>query len=1543
MFDMKKIYFLIQFLTLLFTSSILAQNSVTEMLSGAISSMDEIQANNRFVDNINSQTITSLPIGIKSKNKGDNTTYMIGVTKARFYPNYTELTVFAKIDIPQKGADGQPMSLFFGAQDIKLSHDGGIIGDAKLALLGDINIPINQNKWQITLFGGFDKATGQIEDLTYVTIDCDGFKEMKLSGAVDFSRELILPVKNGVVAESSTQIPVTLSNGRNTMLPNRVRGNFSFIASSWNDMMVEVSIDSFVLAKKQNGTNYDGNFQFLVNNAVLDLSDIRNSNTVRFPDTYHQQGLLFPSEDCWKGVFIETLDVALPKEFKTNETVQNNQRIHLGASNLIIDKHGVSGTFYGENIFPLSKGVTDNEKAWAYSLDHIDVTIEINKFIKANLTGEIVLPVTKNNVNNSDEQTVSNDSLNNRKGFLYQGLISESEYSLTVSTTNAINFDIWKAKATLLKNSSVQLKVKDGRFLPKAILHGSINFSASKASKDDDNDEPSEDKKTVDFKGITFENLALQTVSPMIQIGSMGYKDELKFGNFPVSIGNIQVTAQDNHADLYFDLGLNLMDASELKATARLGILGSLENNNNRQRWKFSGLDLSMIEINGKFSGFTMYGRLDLLENHPVYGKGFNADLKVEMSGAFEVTAKAIFGKKDFRYWYFDASAKLTGASYIINGFGGGAYYKMRRSEFANPTEFSPTGLSYEPYEDTGLGLKALVSFAIGSDKAISAEAGFELQFNKHGGLDMAAIYGRGQVLKAIPGLEDINNLIQKVNDKASALDSFMGMSTNKDERSSFENRFLPIAEVAIPPVTGSDATIDFRAAIQFDILNKTTHGTMEMYINAGFISGIGEGGRAGWAVFHKDPNDWYLYIGTPDDRVGIKMGVAGISLQVGSYLMAGTYLPGSPPPPPHVANILGVDANELNYMRDENALANAGGFAFGSEMSIDTGDLTFLIFYANFRAGVGFDIMLKDYGDAACVNTGEQIGIDGWYANGQSYAYLQGELGVKVKLLFVRMKIPIISAGAAVLMQAKLPNPFWMRGYVGGYMNILGGLIKGKFNFKVTLGKQCEFANGGALDGMKMIMDVSPKDESNDVDVFAVPQATFAMKVNQPLELPDEMGNVQTYKVVLEKFNVVNESGQLIDGTLEWSSLFDRANFISTDILPPNQTLKAQVEVSFQKMENGVYQPIKENGQLVKEYEERTFTTGSAPDHIPLTNIEYAYPIVDQKFFFKDEYPTGYVKLKRGQDYLFEDDKWETNVKISDTTRKTNEQTSFNYDTSKNELSYEMTTLKNSSNYKLAIISTSKGEVNSGTNNSNYQTTNEEGNDYTVENKKSEDVVQEGEIERLTYDFNTSKYKRFKDKIDAINVTNYNFMIHSADVISLANNVSGSEPFEEADLIGNDYTADKSLVYIESALDDAYFLQDINPMIYSKLPTLGNYTITHRDTEVFGIVPNKAISINSYYLNSMQNDLNLNYVASYFPYEYNLPLVYKQDLIDLRNQIVNDYASGKITSSHPAYALLNSQYKSIRKGSYNVIMKYVLPGEKQTSTANQLYKNRND
>ena len=1293
---------------------------------------------------------------------------------------------------------------------------------------------------------------------------------------------------------------------------------------------MNVSLSPFVLAKKQNGTDYNGNFQFLVSKAVLDVSDIKNDPSVVFPNVYNTKGLLFPAQESWKGVYIDNFSIGLPSEFKTKSTAESGKRIEFSAKGLIIDKFGVSGIFSGENIFPLKEGITDKNNAWAYSLDHIEIQIETGEFVKANFNGKILLPITNASENKNIEQL----------GLQYNGLISEEKYSLNVITTDEIQFDLWQAKASLYKNSSIEFKVENNHFIPKAVLHGNMNFAANKTVQKE-TQENQQANNIVDFKGITFENLKLQTVSPMISVGSMGYKNDASFSNFPVSIKGIEVRTLDNRADVYFDVALNLMDKSELSARANIGILGELTSENHTYNYKFKGLDLSAIAIKGSFCGFSMDGQLDLLENHPIYGNGFNADLKVEIKGACEVKAKAIFGKKEFRYWYFDASAKIS-TGYFINGFGGGAYYNMKRNALAAPTEFSPSGLTYEPYQEGGLGLKALVSFAIGSDKAFNGEAAFEMLFNKNGGLDFSAIYGKGNILANIPGMENIQNLVSKVSKSLENKAAFLGLETNNEKRSSFEKRFLPLAEKAIPTTADNKATIQFKTAIQFDIANQTTHGTLDVYINAGFISGVGEGGRAGWAVFHKDPNDWYLHIGTPDDRIGIKMGVAGVSLRTTSYLMTGTKLPASPPPPANVASILGVEAQELNYMRDENALANAGGFAFGSDLSIDTGDLSFLIFYANFKAGVGFDIMLKNYGEAACRNTGEQVGIDGWYANGQSYAYLQGELGVRVKLLFVNMRVPIISAGAAVLMQAKLPNPVWLRGYVGGEMNVLGGLIKGKFNFKVTIGEQCDFGGAaGAFEGMKLIADVSPKNNSNDVDVFAVPQATFSMKVNEPFEIPEDNGK-STYRVVLEKFNVLDDKNQQVKGRLEWSHLKDRSNFIPEDILPPQKKFKVQVEVSFQKQEGGIFRPITQNGQVAKELEERTFTTGTAPNYIPLQNIEYAYPVVSQKFFLKDEFEQGYVKLKQGQDYLFEGNQWENGVKIIDNQTHKAQEVPFVYNNDANEITFAMPKIQTKSAYKVSFFSklvktNAKDEKREVT--ENVKRTQEEGNDYEVLQKQAQSLSKDGEIERLAYDFSTSKYKTFNEKIKAIKVSYYNFIIHYSDVISLANNLQKSEPFEVVDLVGNEYSKKKPLSAVEATLQDAYFKQYINPTLYSQLPIAGKYQL-RRDTKEWGQIPSKAISIDNHYLTSVQNEIFSQGVDNYFPYQYDLALAYKMDFVDIINQISNDVSKGMISFSSPAHQFLKNTFTPMRKGDYYIKLTYTLPGDKKSSEALQMFKN---
>lgn len=1509
-------------------------------LGAASSAIEKIEAADRWVDQFSNQDLVELPIGIRKT--VSNVQYSIGITKAVFSPEYTILTVFCRVDIPQKGPDGQPMRLFFGADNIKLSHQGGIIGEARLVLLGNVDIPFSDNKWQLSLYGGFDMETGNVNDLTYVTMDCDGFKEMKISGAVEFSRNLILPIDpiTQTVNEAKTTVSKTYYNGKTVPIPNRVRGEFSFTASSWNDILVNVSLQPFTLKDKRNGKDFEGNFQFLVSNAVLDLSDLKNDPAVTFPEYYAKNALLAPSPEAWKGVFIQTFEVGLPKEFQTTDTASNKGRIYVGAQNLIIDKYGVSGTFYADNVFPLDRGITSQEKSWAYSLDHIDVTIAANTFVKANLSGEILLPITKAA---SSTATAPKQTQTKSKGLLYNGFISMNEQQLVVVTKDSLSFDIWKAKALLLPNSSVELKLVNGKFLPRANLNGTVSIGTNKSASDD---KDVEGKRTVDFKGISFENLQLQTVSPIISVRNMGYKGTVAFGNFPVSIGNINVAINGNDSRIDFDLGINLMDAIGAGATARVGILGKMYDDGYRQRSRYAGLDLSAISIDCQFSSLKIKGGLILMENDPVYGNGFNADLEVDVAEQVNVKAKAIFGRSTFRYWYFDAAVKWTPtpAPFMISGFGGGAYYKMRRNSDLAIGNFSDSGLSYTPDEKISLGLKALIYFHVGTETICDGEAGFEMAFNSKGGVNRLAIFGKANVMAKIPGLKNVGGLMEKVMTNVTSKKSFMGI-TESDLTGSFASKYIPAAKEAVPGDLSDQVGIKMAAAIELDFQNKSLHATTDVFINTpgNFLSGTGPGGRAVWGVFHKDPKNWYMYMGTPDDRCGVKIGVASLFLKTGSYFMAGTLLPGSPPPPPVVAQILGVDAKELDYMRDENALANGGGLAFGANLDFDTGDLSFLLFYARFQAGMGFDIMLKDYQEARCSNTGKTVGINGWYANGQSYAYLQGELGIRIKLAFVRLKVPIVSGGAAVLLQAKLPNPVWMRGYVGGNMNVLGGLIKGKFRFKFEIGEECQFENASPLGGIKLITDVTPKQNSADVDVFAVPQAAFSMKVNEAFVIPEDTGDV-TYKVILEKFKVFDGTKE-IPGTFEWSSMKDRVNFVSTDILPPHKELKVQVEVSFQKMVNGVFQPIKVDGKVATEFEERLFTTGGAPNHIPLSNIKYSYPVVEQKYFLEEEYPKGYIQLKRGQDYLFEDASWETSIKMNEEGTSTAKATTFNYDTAKNEVYYDLPDIKQEKKYNFSIESSLKQTPQrNGAAATKTSTINNEGNDIQVRENQADALSKaEGSIDRLSYSFNTSKYKTFTSKMNSINTQSYNFGVLYSDVIYLTNTISSQEAFDMAELNGVTYSDNKPVITAESKLNDQYYSTDIYPYLYQNYPLNNTYSITNRDVNELGVIPAKAIPLNAYYRSSIENDVNQSWTKGNFPFKYNMSLLYKQDWVDLNNQIINDYVNGDANTELLAKRFINANYLFMRYGNYEIVMKYNLPGDKQANEFTYKYKNNNN
>lgn len=1444
----------------------------------------DLEHNGRYVDMISPANLQDLPVGI-SKSIG-NIKYTVAFVKAKVYPEYAELSAFAKIELPQKNEKtNEPIVLFFGAEKIKFSYKGGLVGDAKLALLGDISIPFNGDKWRLFLHGAMNKNTGEFGDLTYVKIDCEGFKELGLSADVLFSRDLLLPLdaqKNPDFANTN----------------NRVKGSFNTIVKDWNDIIVDVSLSPFTLKSNPR-------FGFTINHAVFDFSDLRNSNNVLFPPAYEE--LLDPGNpNLWRGVYVQSLQVILPPEFKKKGS---NERISFGAQNLLIDNYGVSGDFYANNILSAGEG---DANGWALSVDSFALRLEVSKLKAGYFTGNLKLPISE------------------KTDLHYTAAISENDYLIAVQNNKPLDFDVWKARISLQPNSTILLAVQDNRFKPKAILNGYMSVSLSDDPKEETVDTT---KKANLIPKLTFQNLTIQTEAPYFQVQAMGYDGEVKFGNFPVTISNINVAATGN--DIKLSMGIKLNVSEKFSASGGIGIVGRIEQTDGRQKWRYDHLSLDRIALKADLGAIKLAGDLLLMKNDPVYGNGFNAHVDLEVTAIkLKVQTQAIFGNVGYRYWMVDgivSGLTVPIGPIFLTGFGGGASNHMKRLG-GGPVQMGQSGLTYAPDSTLGLGLKATVLFNVGKAEAlVNGSIAFELMFNSHGGLNKMGFYGTASMLgisSAISkfGGDKVAALKDKLKNVVKAEDSLIARSdVGKGvwNAMGYNDKSKAIENLG---TTGNGATdgIAIQLGIEYDFQNKVLHATSDIYINllGGILSGRGPNHSAGHSVLHVEPGSWYMQVGRPDNRLGIRVGIGSVAVEAGGYFMMGDQMPASPPPPKVVADILGVDAQELDYTRDLSALTDGRGVAFGADFSITTGDMTFLLFYANFGMGMGFDIMLRDYDNAHCVGMNEPVGVNGWYANGQSYAYMQGELGINIKLSFIKKKIPIIKGAAAVLLQARLPNPSWFRGYVGGNYNLLGGLIEGSFRFKVELGDKCEIVSGNGVAAIDVISDLKPATNTTDVDVFSAPQAAFNMKVNKNFVMDGDDGT-KTYYIKLEQFEIT-KNGQSIAGDLEWNAGNDVVTFRSFDVLPPQSQLNAKVKVVFYEIKNGAQVPVYINGQIAKEEKQVQFTTGIAPPYIPLNNVAHCYPVIDQQNFYPQERNTGYIQLKQGQPYLFEGN---YTYKAQFKSASDSLTTAVNYVQAAKKVQFNLPVLPGNKAFAFKVISKSNNVSMSTIQDIKTQNNMDTGNTVAIKSKTISGTATNSSAaaELITYNLKTSNYNTFAQKIQAINKMNDNVdkPLGSSDVILLGSTTAAFDPFDIVELTGNNYSAG-ALVDVKATLEDSYYQNSIYPLIYQNYPINTNITITNRSTSLLGIPPAKAVPIlNSYKVYTEQN-IYESYRKTTFPYQYELSNVYKQDYRELQNKVVNQLMGTPAINNYAN--LVNNIFPLMTSGNYKVELQYRFP-----------------
>ncbi|HEX8575080.1 MAG TPA: hypothetical protein VF677_02190, partial [Flavobacterium sp.] len=547
--------------------------------------------------------------------------------------------------------------------------------------------------------------------------------------------------------------------------------------------------------------------------------------------------------------------------------------------------------------------------------------------------------------------------------------------------------------------------------------------------------------------------------------------------------------------------------------------------------------------------------------------------------------------------------------------------------------------------------------------------------------------------------------------------------------------------------------------------------------------------------------------------------------------------------------------------------------------------------------------------------------------------------------------KFSILEAGVAAMLRGEFPNPTHMEGYLGINYRVLGGLVRGRLRFKFEVGEKCEFVGLPNPLAISVISEVSP-DNQNGVDVFKKPQVAFNYAMLQPFTAEDVNGVTKTVRINVQKYEL-KQRGQTITGTLEWLDNNTKVNFVSDDILPPNTTIDALVEVALEQRNGNTWGMLTGGDGTGKETKAFSFTTGAAPEYIPLENIAYTYPVVDANNFYPEEHKNVYVKLKRGQDYLFDGTvaNWDLKGEIKQNeVLKSN--TGLTYDTTLNKITFPYNNVALNTTSHLQIIAypevNATSTSNPGATNATTSTTDTINsandattvNDVSVTNNTAEAQNNSASVKTiLEYNFKTSIHPTFVSKMNSITNTGYYSQIVNADVIALQHLTTPYEIFNKSELFGSQYTNNVSLINVEAILDDPYYNNKIFPLLYEGYPK-DNVAIVNRNITVFGIPPTKSIKIlNDFYLYLLDNQ-NQNFNNTRLPYGYDQTLTYYNDFIDLRYQFVNKYLSTPINwEGYNKYRnIIEATFPSLTPGSYKINISYSLPGNEFNSNIEKIY-----
>jgi hypothetical protein len=481
----------------------------------------------------------------------------------------------------------------------------------------------------------------------------------------------------------------------------------------------------------------------------------------------------------------------------------------------------------------------------------------------------------------------------------------------------------------------------------------------------------------------------------------------------------------------------------------------------------------------------------------------------------------------------------------------------------------------------------------------------------------------------------------------------------------------------------------------------------------------------------------------------------------------------------------------------------------------------------------------------------------------------------------------------------------------------------------------------------MAIISQLTPAQGERDVNVFSTPQAVFNMPVDKEFSLT-EGGKKRTFRIKLDHFKFT-DAGKEINGSLTWNDTKDVVAFNSIDIFPSKKEVKGVAQVSFEEQINGAWTPVFFQGKQTIEKSEITFTTGLAPDFIPVSNVEYSYPVVNQLNYYKDETREGYIKLKKGQPELFQPGaEWK---QVGRMTVLGGAKSEFPISYSNSVVTFSTpSNLETNRIYVFELVNIpaqAAGAVDRNVHEEkNEVSVNGESAGTEIKTKKAEGSIVELEEKSIfnTY-FKSSAYPTLAGKINSLNFSPGWTWAILPRVSELGTTSMGPEFFDGSEFITSTYDQNK-LIQIEADLSgNEWYGNSIYPLVYEGYPLNSKIVIRNRQVDHLGVPPVRSVYMRQ--TPSQRSLTNESILAgsdvSASPFAtgiiYNLSQEMYRDYLDLQATVAN-LAVQETTPRTDK--LLIQPFMPLQQGPYKIIIKHVLPGSRKVTSVNPYTINYN-